>query len=148
MVAVRRVEGLGHRLEGDGSFVEFANRWLVHLEARRFAPGTVRGYAFDLLCLGRFFDEAHIDWLSAGPMDFFDWLEWQSKPVGSKGRKVVALDSRRGAAPATMNWREKSRRRRFRCVPGRSGHASGPGGRVVDAARWSARRGGPVAATR
>ena len=113
MVAVRWVEESGHRLEGEGSFVEFANRWLAHLVARRFAVGTVRGYAFDLLCLGRFFDEARIDWLTAGPMDFFDWLEWQSKPERSKGHKVVALDTRRGAAPATMNRRVAAARGLF-----------------------------------
>jgi len=41
--------------------VELANRWLGHLEARQFAAGTVRGYAFDLLCLARLFDEAGVD---------------------------------------------------------------------------------------
>src|SRR5829696_6467555 len=104
MVAVARVDG-SHRLEGDGSLVGFANRWLAHLEARQFAPGTIRGYAFDLLCLARFLDHAGIDWQEATPTDFFDWLEWQSRPVPSKGRRVVPLSARRGASPATMNRR-------------------------------------------
>src|SRR5580704_16428527 len=104
MVAVGRVEG-SHRLVGGGSLVEFANRWLAHLEARQFAAGTVRGYAYDLLCLARFFDEASIDWLEATPTDFFDWLEWQSRPASTTGKTVVRLDARRGAAPATMNRR-------------------------------------------
>jgi site-specific recombinase XerD len=90
---------------GDGPLVEFGNRWLGHLEARQFAPGTIRGYAFDLLCLARFFDDAGIDWRQATPTDFFDWLDWQSRPVASKGQRVVALTARRGAAPATMNRR-------------------------------------------
>jgi site-specific recombinase XerD len=104
MVAVDRVGG-SHRLVGDGPLVEFANRWLGHLEARQFAPGTIRGYAFDLLCLARFFDDVGIDWRQAAPTDFFDWLEWQSRPVSSSGQLVVSLASRRGAAPATMNRR-------------------------------------------
>ena len=104
MLAVARVDG-GHRLSGDGSLVEFANRWLGHLEGRRFSPATVRAYAFDLLCLARFFDEAGIDWCRANPTDFFDWLAWQGKPVPAKGQRVVRLDGRRGAAAATMNRR-------------------------------------------
>lgn len=104
MVAVARVDG-SHRLVGQGVLVEFANRWLGHLEARQFAPGTIRSYAFDLLCLARFFDDAGIDWRQATPTDFFDWLEWQSRPVASKGKRVVSLSARRGAAPATMNRR-------------------------------------------
>jgi len=32
-------------------------------------------------------------------------LDWQSRPVASKGQRVVALAARRGAAPATMNRR-------------------------------------------
>ena len=57
VTVVARVNG-SHRLVGDGSLVEFANRWLGHLEGRQFAAGTIRGYAFDLLCLDRFFDAA------------------------------------------------------------------------------------------
>jgi integrase/recombinase XerC len=112
MISVGRVEG-SHRLVGEGSLVEFANRWLGHLEARRFAVGTIRGYAFDLLCLARFFDEAGIDWRQAMPMDFFDWLTWQSRPRSSKGRRVVLLGARRGAAAATMNRRVAAARGLF-----------------------------------
>jgi hypothetical protein len=87
MVAVARVGG-GHRLVCDGSLVEFANRWLGHLEARQFSPATVRSYAFEVVCLARFFDEAAIDWPQANPTDFFDWLEWQCRPAATKGRQV------------------------------------------------------------
>lgn len=104
MVAVVRVDR-SHRLVGDDALVEFANRWLGHLEARQFSPGTVRGYAFDLLCLAHFFDEAGIDWRQATPTDFFDWLEWQSRPSATRGQTVVRLSAKRGAAPATMNRR-------------------------------------------
>ena len=104
MVAVARVGG-SHRLVGEDRLVEFANRWLAHLEAGQFASGTIRGYAFDLLCLARFFDHAGIDWRTAGPTDFFDWLEWQSRPAPSNGQRAVSLAAKRGAAPATMNRR-------------------------------------------
>ena len=104
MVAVARVDG-GHRLVGDGSLVEFANRWLGHLEGRQFSPATVRSYAFDVVCLARFFDEAAVDWRQANPTDFFDWLEWQRRPAATKGRQVVRLADKRGAAAASMNRR-------------------------------------------
>ncbi len=104
MVAVARVDG-GHRLVGDGSLVEFANRWLGHLEGRQFSPATVRSYAFDVVCLARFFDEAAIEWRQANPTDFFDWLEWQRRPTATKGRQVVRLADKRGAAAASMNRR-------------------------------------------
>jgi Phage integrase, N-terminal SAM-like domain len=96
-----------------GSLIEFANRWLTQLEARQFAPGTVREYAFDLLCLARFFDEASIDWQKATPTDFFDWLEWQSRPVSTKGKTVVRLEAKRGAAAATVNRRVAAARGLF-----------------------------------
>jgi integrase/recombinase XerC len=112
MAAVARVDG-SHRLVGDGSLVEFSNRWLGHLEARQFSPGTVRGYAFDLLCLCRFFDDVGIDWREAIPTDFFDWLAWQSRPAVTKGQRVVRLGERRGAAAATMNRRVAAARGLF-----------------------------------
>lgn len=112
MVAVGGVKG-SHRLVGDGSLVEFANRWLGHLEARRFAPGTIRSYAFDVLCLARFFEEVGIDWRRAAATDFFDWLEWQSRPASTRGQTVVRLAARRGAAAATMNRRVAAARGLF-----------------------------------
>jgi site-specific recombinase XerD len=115
MVAVDRVDG-AHRMVGEGSLVEFVNRWLAHLEARQFAAATIRGYAFDLLCLSRFFEETGIDWRQATPTDFFDWLEWQSRPTTTRGQKVVRLATKRGAAPATMN-------RRIAAARGLFGHA-------------------------
>jgi len=112
MVAVVRVDG-SHRLVGDDTIVGFANRWFGHLEARQFSLGTVRAYAFDLLCLARFFDDVGIDWREATPMDFFDWLEWQSRSAVTKGQPVVRLAAKRGAAPATMNRRVAAARGLF-----------------------------------
>lgn len=50
-------EGSGHRLTGEGPITDIANRFLGHLEARAFSPGTVRGYAYDLLNFSRSPDE-------------------------------------------------------------------------------------------
>ncbi len=49
--------GSGHRLDGDGPISELGNRYLAHLETRKFSSGTVRGYAFDLLNFNRFLAE-------------------------------------------------------------------------------------------
>jgi hypothetical protein len=49
--------GTSHRLDGVGPVTDVANDFLTHLETRGFAPGTVRGYAYDLLNFSRFLDE-------------------------------------------------------------------------------------------
>jgi site-specific recombinase XerD len=95
----------GYRLAGDGFAVDVANRWLAHLEAREFSPRTVRAYAFDVLNFARFLVDAGIGVGDVGPTDVFDWLAWQREPLPSVGARVVRLQSRRGAAPATMNRR-------------------------------------------
>jgi len=95
----------GHRLDGDGPITELANRYLSHLVARGFSPGTVRGYAFDLLNFGRFLAERGATLTDVVPTDLFDYLDWQTQRPPSAGGKVVALAARRGPAPATMNRR-------------------------------------------
>ena len=111
-VRVTRVDGV-HRLVGDVPLVEVGNRWLAHLEARNFSAATVRGYAFDLLCLARVLDEAGIGWTEIVPSDVFDWLEWQARPALRAGERVVGLGAGRGAAPATMNRRVAAARSLF-----------------------------------
>jgi len=111
-VCVTRIDGV-HRLAGDAGVIEIANRWLAHLEARHFSPATVRGYAFDVVCLARFLDDAGISWRELAPSDVFDWLEWQSRPTTTSGHKVVRLGEGRGAAPATMNRRVAAARGLF-----------------------------------
>ncbi len=103
LVVVRTCEG--HRLVGTGPITEVANACLVHLHARGYSPGTLRGYAFDLLNFSRFLNERSIVMLDVGPSDLFDYLDWQQRAKSSKGTKVVRLDDRRGPAPATMNRR-------------------------------------------
>lgn len=110
-ICVTRVDGV-HRLAGDAGVVGIGNRWLVHLEARRFSPATVRGYAYDLVCLARFLDDVGIGWDEVVPSDVFDWLEWQSRPRPERDR-VVRLGEGRGAAPATMNRRVAAARGLF-----------------------------------
>ncbi len=112
VLCVTRV-GEVHRLAGDAGLVEIGNRWLAHLEAREFSPATVRGYAYDLVCLARFLDDAGVGWRDVVPSDVFDWLEWQARPRSAAGRKVVRLGDRRGAAPATMNRRVAAARGLF-----------------------------------
>jgi site-specific recombinase XerD len=111
-VSVTRVDGT-HRLEGDSGVVEIGNRWLAHLEARSYSPATVRGYAFDLVSLGRFLDRAGIDWTELVPSDVFDWLERQARPEPTAGDRVVSIGKARGAAPSTMNRRVAAARGLF-----------------------------------
>lgn len=111
VICVTRTDGV-HRLAGDVGLVEIGNRWLGHLEVRQFSAATVRGYAYDLVCLARFLDEAVIGWAELVPSDVFDWLEWQARPRPVTGR-VVRLGEGRGAAPATMNRRVAAARGMF-----------------------------------
>lgn len=101
---VIRVDG-GHRLDGEGPITELAGRYLAHLVARGFSPGTVRGYAFDLLDFSRFLAERGATLTDVVATDLFDYLDWQTKRQPALGRKVVTLSARRGPAPATMNRR-------------------------------------------
>ncbi len=103
-IAVVRSQG-GHRLAGAGPITEIANAYLGHLHARGYSPGTLRGYAFDLLNFSRFLAERGASVDGVVPTDFFDYLDWQQRGKTSKGAKVVRLGDRRGPAPATMNRR-------------------------------------------
>lgn len=103
-VAVVRGEG-GHRLVGPGPITDEANGFLEHLAARGFSPGTVRGYAFDLLNFSRFLVDQGLGWAEVVPADLFAYIDWQTKPKPSTGSVVVRLADRRGVAPATVNRR-------------------------------------------
>lgn len=111
-ICVTRIDGV-HRLAGDAALVEIGNRWLSHLEVRQFSAATVRGYAFDVVCLARFLDEVGVSWRDLVPSDVFDWLEWQARRGAAAGRRVVRLGESRGAAPATMNRRVAAARGLF-----------------------------------
>ena len=100
---VERRDG-GHRLAGDWAGTEAANAFLGHLEARAFAPATVRAYAYDLLNFARFATERQLILADIVPTDVFDWIDWQ-RPPRSRTGTVVALRSRDGAAPASVNRR-------------------------------------------
>lgn len=93
----------GHRLGGDGPIDDLANRYLAHLATRKFSPGTVRGYAFDLLNFNRFLAERRLTTTGVTASDLFDWLEWQSRRPSTG--KVARLGDARGPAPDTINRR-------------------------------------------
>jgi len=88
------VEQGGHRLRGDGPITEVANAYLAHLQSRGFAPGTVRGYAFDLLNFSRFLADRGIAAEEVVPSDLFDWLDWQARSTRRATGKVVRLRER------------------------------------------------------
>ncbi len=102
-VQVERQNG-GYRLVGDWAGVGAANAFLGHLEARAFAPATVRAYAYDLLNFARFAIERRLALAELVPTDVFDWLDWQRPPRRRSGT-VVAFGARGGAAPASVNRR-------------------------------------------
>ena len=104
--------GASHRLAGDGPAVEAANRFLGHLESRRYSPATVRAYAFDLLNFNSFLDDRCLGLVDVQPTDLFDYLDWQSKPHGTRSEKVISI-ARRRVAPATLNRRIASVRGLF-----------------------------------
>ncbi len=104
VVAVVRTD-TGHALQGTGPITEVSNGFLGHLEARAFSPGTIQGYAFDLLNFSRFLVDRGASLDDVVPTDLFDYLAWQAKARPTAATKVVRLADRRGAAPATMNRR-------------------------------------------
>lgn len=110
-VSVER-SGTSHRLVGESQAVDAPNRFLAHLEARRYSPATVRAYAFDLLNFVRFLDDQRLKLTDIRPTDLFDYLDWQGRAGRSSGQKVVRL-ARPGVAPATMNRRVASVRGLF-----------------------------------
>ena len=98
------VQGV-HRLAGEAADLATMNRFLEHLRTRAFSPATVRAYAYGLLSFARFLAERQATLADVVATDIFDFLEWQSQSKPTKGRRVVRLAERRGAALATMNQR-------------------------------------------
>jgi integrase/recombinase XerC len=132
-------DGPAHRLGGSGRFVEFANRFLEHLEVRGYASATVRGYAYDLLNFGRFLAESGLDLDVVVPTDIFDWIGWQQRSRKTDG-KVVRLDRARAVAPSTINRRVAAVRGLFEFAV--------QAGEVVSSPVPSGRRAGGVRARR
>jgi site-specific recombinase XerD len=123
----------GHRLHGAGGDVDLVNRFLAHLTARGFSPGTVRAYAFDILNFLRFCAARGLGLGSVEPSDLFDYLDWQTQ-AGGLTAKVVRIDRRRRPAPATMNRRIAAVRGLFEYLVVMGARAINP----VPAARRSA----------
>ena len=95
----------GHRIGGGGDDAGLASQFLAHLGSRAFSPATVRAYAYDLLNFLRFLAGRRARLADVVPTDLFDYLDWQQRPAGTAGRRVVRLAEWRGAAPSTMNRR-------------------------------------------
>jgi integrase/recombinase XerC len=93
----------GHRVSGGGEDAGLVNLFLGHLGSRAFSPATVRAYAYDLLNFLRFPAGRRARLADVVATDLFDYLDWQQRPVGTAGRRVVRLAERRGAASSTMN---------------------------------------------
>jgi integrase/recombinase XerC len=81
----------GHRLVGDGAFALLANRFLEHLEVRRFSPLTVRAYAFDLANFETFLDARSLAVGDVGAAEVFAYLVWQRR----RGRPAASTMNRR-----------------------------------------------------
>lgn len=93
-----------HRLSGTWPDVAAANAFLAQLEARAFSAATIRAYAYDLVNFARFTEARGINIAELVPTDVFDWIDWQRPPHERTGT-VVAISSRGGAAPASVNRR-------------------------------------------
>ena len=79
MVGVRRSEAAGSRrtievVDGSGTPVPVAARFLAHLAARGCSPNTVLAYGYDLGHLWRFLDAARLDWGQLTPERAVDLL--------------------------------------------------------------------------
>lgn len=123
-----------HCLSG-GPIDELANGYLAHLVSRGFSPGTVRGYAFDLLNSGRFLVERRTPALEVVATDPFDYFDWQAKPNAPAAAKVVKISAGHGAGPGddeqadrrgAGHVRVRGDHRRSRRQPG-AGRAAGDG---------------------
>ena len=63
-----------HLIDDAGRPVEVVDAYLRFLAARGCSPNTVRGYAYDLLHLWRFFISAGLDWDLLRPASAVDLL--------------------------------------------------------------------------
>lgn len=114
-----------HRLEGGWEAVGAVNEFLAHLDARGYSAATVRAYAFDLLCLGRFLEDQRIGVQDVVPTDVFAWVEAQGvrRPAGGR---VVPIGGGRGAAPASVNRRVAAARGFFEYLVMSGGRSANP----------------------
>lgn len=84
--------GDGPRIDGPSSGdVDVVNRFLAHLEVRAFSPSTVRAYAFDVLNFLRFCATRELTLAAVQPVDLFDYLDGQARPVPTRERAALWL---------------------------------------------------------
>ena len=136
--------GSSHRLVGESPMAEAANRFLEHLEVRRYSPATVRAYAFDLLNFNRSSKSEDSAWAMC--VRAICSTTWTGNPTARRTgpNKVVPLASP-GVAPATMNRRMASVRGSVRAHGDGRGTERQPGAgrtslkRLARTAPWVAR---------
>lgn len=78
-----------HLIDDAGRPVEVVDAYLRFLAARGCSPNTVRGYAYDLLHLWRFFISAGLDWDLLRPASAVDLLAFlRDEPTAAKGKRL------------------------------------------------------------
>lgn len=90
---VHATGGVGGReiwlVDGDGETVEVVAGYLRYLGARGCSPNTVRSYAYDLLHLWRFLEQAGLLWDDLRPRSSMDLLTFlRSEPTGSRAQRL------------------------------------------------------------
>jgi site-specific recombinase XerD len=147
-VRVVRV-GDGHRVDGQTDVASMINRFLEHLDVRRFSPATVRAYAFDLANFSGFLADRDLRFDEVRPIHLFDYLDWQRSmtaprlPAASTmNRRVSTVRSWFGflvmsevidANPVPVPRRSSGLQARHRGLLGHAArkHQSERGGRLV-----------------
>ena len=104
MVGVRRSEAAGSRrtievVDGSGTPVPVAARFLAHLAARGCSPNTVLAYGYDLGHLWRFLDAARLGWGQLTPERAVDLLiHLRATPARRRGQpRTPVLATSEGA---------------------------------------------------
>src|SRR3954467_2275353 len=108
MVGVRRSEAAGSRrtievVDGSGTPVPVAARFLAHLAARGCSPNTVLAYGYDLGHLWRFLDAARLDWGQLTPERAVDLLiHLRATPARRRGQPRTPVLATSEGAPAGL----------------------------------------------
>lgn len=109
MQIVDGVDGLGVCLvDEQGVAVEVVAGYLRYLTARGCSPNTVRGYAYDLLHLWRFLEQARLAWDELRPRSAMDLLIFlRSEPAGLRAQRLtlslVGPSGAPGLSASTIN---------------------------------------------
>lgn len=89
-------------LDAGGDVVAPVARYLHHLPARDFVPGSVKAYGQALLRWWRFLAAIEVDWSLAERTDFVDFVIWM-RDVASPRHGGRARKKEEGYSPTTIN---------------------------------------------